>query len=103
MSHLLMSIFIVCKDGKKTYRSGENFVKDDCSENCTCLPFIHAGRRRRSIFEEIGSVGFSACSPLCNARQLRTQCAVGLRVEEYRNKVDGTNCVCNESKCVKRK
>ena len=99
---VLMSIFIACKDGNKTYKSGENFIKDDCSENCTCSHIIPL-RRRRSTFGEIGTFGRSRCIPLCGVRLFQTQCAVGFKVEEYRNPVNGTKCFCNESRCVKRK
>ena len=99
---VLMSIFIACKDGNKTYKSGENFIKDDCSENCTCSHIIPL-RRRRSTFGETGTFGRSRCIPLCGVRLFQTQCAVGFKVEEYRNPVNGTKCFCNESRCVKRK
>ena len=98
-----MSIFIVCKDGNKTYRSGEKFVKDDCSANCTCMHVgAFFGRRRRSTSEEIGNVGYSKCSPLCDASLSRTQCPVGHTVKKYQSEV-ATNCYCNRSMCVERK
>ena len=100
---VLVLIFIVCKDGNKTYKSGENFIKDDCSGNCTCSPIERVDRRRRSTFEEIGSVVYSKCSPLCDASLLQTQCAVGFVVEDYQNEVNGTSCFCNRSMCVERK
>ena len=107
-----MSILIACKDGNKTYKSGENFVTDDCLKNCTCLHIVPV-RRRRSRFGEIGSVGYSICFPLCDFGRpslildpnviLERQCPVGLKVEEYQDPVNGTKCFCNRSRCVKRK
>ena len=108
---VLMSIFIVCKDGNRTYMSGDIFVKDDCLERCLCLSKFPAGQRR-STFEEIGSVGVSVCISLCDSRTslildphviLEKQCPVGLKFEEYQDPINGTKCFCNRSRCVKRK
>lgn len=101
--HVLVLFSIVCKDGNQTYKSGENFIKDDCSENCTCSPVLLLDRRRRRAFEGIEKAVYSNCFPLCDASLLQTQCAVGFKVGEYQNEVNGTNCFCNRSRCVERK
>ena len=43
------------------------------------------------------------CSPLCDGRSLQRQCGVGLKVEKYKNHLNGTSCFCNGRRCVNRK
>ena len=95
-----MLYFLVCKDGNTTYKPGEKFVTDDCLQNCTCFRRLIPDNSKIKNFVYEGD---TICSPLCDARFLQTQCGVGLKVEKYKNRLNGTSCFCNGSRCVKRK
>ena len=82
-----ISIILVCKDGNTTYKPGDKFIKNDCSQNCTC-------------FDDF--VGYTECSSLCATKPLK-KCPSGFKVEEHGDPINGTNCFCNRSSCVKRK
>ena len=110
-------MFIVCKDKNTTYKIGDAFVKDDCSEICECFGYkddddedededdedddaeddedddeddYHCFRPRRNIKKYQKSK--IICSALCAGG---SPCPAGL--------VDGKSCFCNRSRCEKRK
>ena len=99
-------MFKDCKDGNTTYQIGDAFVKDDCSEICECFAYsIYDSDDEEEddyddeeicieshIYEKSNEKSKIICSELCAAG---STCPVGL--------VEGTSCLCNRSRCEKRK
>ena len=80
---LFIPIFIGCRYENTTCKSGDYFVKDDCSQNCTCYDDF-------------------VCSPFCVDEPLG-KCPIGYGIEKYRNPISGTKCFCKRRRCVKSK
>lgn len=78
-------------------------MTDDCSRNCTCFRRRISDNNSKNNMKSFVYQGDIICSPLCDGRSLQRQCGVGLKVEKYKNRLNGTSCFCNGSRCVNRK
>ena len=80
----------MCKEGNVTYRFESTYVKDDCSQNCTC---INAG-------------GDGIPSPRCDdfkCPNTTMLCEVGSKIQLNPSQMGQSNCFCNKSSCVESK
>ena len=68
------------------YIPGENYIKGNCTQNCTC--------------SEVRSIGHvEKCVPLCPS--VPTKCSPGTIPRFYLEDIDGSKCTCRKWRCVK--
>ena len=85
------STFLSVIDGRSingTFKVGDTFIRDNCSERCTCF--------KRANF------GLLSCEPLC-VNKPPPVCSTYEIIKAFQLQVNKTKCFCSEKRCVKRK
>lgn len=72
-------------DGEIDYIPGENYIKSNCTQQCTCSEDRFKGH-------------LESCVPLCQL--LPAKCLSGTKPELYQEDVVGSHCKCSKWRCV---
>ena len=78
---------IDCKFTNGSFKVGKIFIREGCSERCTCL-------KRKNV-------GILSCEPLCT-NKTPSICPPGQIIKVSRSQLN-KKCFCIERRCVKRK
>ena len=74
-----------CRDGETEYIPSENYIKGNCTKNCTCSEVRYVGHVEQ-------------CIPLCPS--VPAKCSPGTIPRFYLEDIDGSNCTCRKWRCV---
>ena len=75
-----------CQDGEKQYIPGENYIKSNCTQNCSCSEVRYVGHVEQ-------------CVPLCPSMPVK--CFWGTIPEFYEEDINGSECSCRKWRCAK--
>ena len=75
-----------CHDGEMQYIPGENYIKGNCTQNCSCSEVQYVGHVEQ-------------CVLLCPSTSVK--CLLGYISEVFQKIIEGSECSCRKWRCVK--
>ena len=86
LTFYLLELINQCHDDKKEYIPGENYIKGNCTQNCSCSEVRYVGHVEK-------------CVPLCPS--IPDKCSQDTIPKFYQENIYGSKCSCRKWRCVK--